>query len=57
MAPAQQKNLYKKLHFMEHAAPYWMALSVGLTINWFNYLNTFQQFQEDKHKQLAGVPA
>lgn len=40
--PGKYQKTLKSIHFMEHWAPYWMALFVGIGINWLNYLRTAQ---------------
>lgn len=46
----------KNINFMEHWAPYWMALFVGVAVNWFNYLRTASLHeQENKHADLPAT--
>ncbi|MDX1920548.1 MAG: hypothetical protein SFU25_07450 [Candidatus Caenarcaniphilales bacterium] len=40
-------KVMKSISFMEHWAPYWMALVVGIGINWLNYLRTSLLHQQE----------
>ncbi len=49
-----QKAL-KRIHFMDHRAPYWMALLAGIGVSWVNYLRTAQIHKHEQSKKSQGI--
>lgn len=46
------KTKYEKalrtIHFMDHRAPYWMALLAGIGVSWINYLRTAKLHKQEQ---------
>ncbi len=56
--PQKYLNTLKTLHFMNHRAPYLMALFTGIGVGILNFLNTMSMHKKEKasqdHSQRAG---